>query len=248
MEPCRYLVLGPMLVRTPEGQLEAPGGPVTRAVLAALLIAANHAVSQDLLIEETWGDGAPHDPEHSLHSQVTRLRRLLGPEAITRSGRSYTLTVADDSIDAMRFENLAGQASDAEDADTTRALCLEGLELWRGAPFGDLADRDFLRLETYRLEEIRLNVIETCFDADLELGRHQEIVASLRAAVTQYPFRETLWGQLVTALGRSGRQPEGLRVYDEYASFLRSELGIQPGVAMQRLRDGIVADRAQPTA
>ena len=244
MEPCTYLVLGPVMVRTPNGP-ECPGGPVTRAVLAALLIAANHAVSQELLIDEAWGDDPPHDPGHSLHSQITRLRSLLGPDVVTRSGHAYTLCVEPGELDATRFEQLAARAGEEGDPASTREICLDALDLWRGAPFGDLADRDFLRLETYRLEEIRLNVIETCFDADLELDRHHDIVPSLRAAVTQYPFRETLWRQLVAALSRSERQPEALRAYDEYASFLRAELGIHPGEELQRLRDAIVAGRVQ---
>ncbi|MBT8212908.1 MAG: AfsR/SARP family transcriptional regulator, partial [Acidimicrobiia bacterium] len=192
-----------------------------------------------------WSDHPPSDPEHSLHSQITRLRRVLGLEAITRNGHSYTLNADPDDVDSTRFERLASTAGDSSDPAGVRAVCLEALGMWRGAPFGDLADREFLQLEAYRLEEIRLNVIETCFDADLDLERHHEVVASLRAAVTQYPFREVLWRQLVTALDRSGRQPEALRAYDEYATFLRAELRIQPGTELQDLRDAIVAGRVQ---
>lgn len=249
MEPCSVLVLGPIQVRTDDGPI-APGGAVSCAILAALVIGAGHAVPDDVLVDAAWQSQPPPDPEHSLHSQITRMRSILGREAVERARGSYALTVDPEAIDAVRFERLSGRARSCEDPSETRALCLEALDLWRGAPFGALADREFLQLESYRLEEIRLDVIETCFAADLDLGRHHEIVPALRAAVVQTPFRETLWEQLIIALDLSGRQPEALRAFDEYARFVRDELGISPGERLGTLRDAIVASRGpgQPTA
>ena len=61
-----------------------------------------------------------------------------------------------------------------------------------------------------RLDELRLAALERRIEADLELGRHAELVAELEALVGLHPLRERLCGQLMLALYRSGRQADAL--------------------------------------
>jgi len=64
--------------------------------------------------------------------------------------------------------------------------------------------------EIARLDHLRLDVIEGRLEAELALGMHAELVAELEALVGEHPFRERLWGQLMLALYRSGRQADAL--------------------------------------
>ena len=65
-------------------------------------------------------------------------------------------------------------------------------------------------MESARLEELRLLSVEDRIDADLALGRHASLVGELDALVAGNPLRERLWGQLMLARYRSGRQAEAL--------------------------------------
>src|SRR5829696_4511077 len=76
---------------------------------------------------------------------------------------------------------------------------------WRGPALADCADIPFARAEAARLEELRSAAIEDRIEAELELGRHSDLVAELEALVAQYPLRERLRAQLMVALYRSGR-------------------------------------------
>src|SRR5207245_5814579 len=49
-----------------------------------------------------------------------------------------------------------------------------------------------------------------------------------------------LWGQLMTALYRCGRQGEALRAYQRVRQALSEELGIDPSPALQRLEAAIL--------
>ena len=57
----------------------------------------------------------------------------------------------------------------------------------------------------------------------------------------QHPFRERLWGQLMLALYRAGRQAEALEAYQRARRVLVDELGIEPGPELRELERAILA-------
>ena len=91
-----------------------------------------------------------------------------------------------------------------------------------------------------RLEEIRLSALELRIDADLAIGRHDELVGELEALVAAHPLREGLRTSLMTALYRSGRQAEALEAYRDARRTLVDELGIEPSTALQELERAIL--------
>src|SRR5207249_8178712 len=69
-----YRVLGPLEVR--DGEESVPlAGAKQRALLALLLVHANHVLSRDRLIDELWGDEPPETAVQSLQVYVSRLDR-----------------------------------------------------------------------------------------------------------------------------------------------------------------------------
>ena len=64
---------------------------------------------------------------------------------------------------------------------------------------------------------------------------------ALRSALADSPFRERLWGQLMLALYRSGRQAEALEIFQEARRVLSDELGLKPGPELHRLQEAILA-------
>ena len=59
------------------------------------------------------------------------------------------------------------------------------------------------------------SALEQAIDADLEAGRHRDVVGELDALVAEEPLRERLHAQRMLALYRSGRQAEALEAYRE---------------------------------
>ena len=183
------------------------GGPKPRALLAVLLLHANEVVATDRLIDELWGEDSPEDAAAALRVNVSRLRKTLPQDVLTTRSPGYVIRVEPDTLDLHRFERLTDEGRSllarGLAADAARRLH-EALSLWRGPALADFAYESFAQAAIARLEEIRLAAIELRIDADLALGRHDELVGELEELVGEHPLRERLRRYLMTALYRVG--------------------------------------------
>lgn len=221
-------VLGPIDVLTSTGPISVGGGRV-RALLGALVVGAGHAVPIDHLQEVLWADDPPESADNTLQSYISHLRHVLGTEAIVLTDHSYELVAEPVHIDALRFESLLAQAIDSRcDPTECKRLSRDALHLWRGRPFGHLADDEHFMLEAYRLDELRLAAMELGLEADLALGHHELIIGELQVAVDEHPYHERLWHLLIEALAASGRRVEALRECTRMRKVL-ADVGVEVG-------------------
>lgn len=236
-------VLGPMEAWR-DGAVVPLGGKRQRALLALLLVARGRPVSRDRLVEELWHGVPPPGAPGTLQSYISRLRTALGePVEIVGMPSSYRAEFAPDSVDAWRFEALVEAGSDAAARgaiERARERFAAALVLWRGPPFGDVAEDGSLREEAARLEEMRLRALDGRIAAQLEEGFDTELVGELEALVAEHPYRETLWHHLMLALYRSGRQRDALDAYTRARTLFSDELGLDPGVALKSLQQAIL--------
>jgi DNA-binding SARP family transcriptional activator len=226
-------LLGPLEVQGDTGPV-ALGGHKQRALLCVLALNAGRVVATDRLLDELWGEQQPRTAATSLQNMVSHLRKALGPDRVQTKAPGYMLRAAEEETDLGRFERLLTEARLLSGEAKARALRV-ALGLWRGPPLADFAFEPFAQNEIRRLEELRLSTLEERIAADLECGRHTELVGELESLVAEQPFREQLRGQEMLALYRSGRQAEALQAYHDGRRALVDELGIEPGRPLQEL-------------
>jgi len=239
VQEVEFRVLGPLEVLV-EGRALELKRRKQRSLLALLLLHAGEVVSTDRLIEDLWAGKPPKAAVGSLQNLVSDLRKVLGRDTVRTREPGYTLDVDPARIDLHRFERLVAQAAEGGDAERRSSLLHEALALWRGAPLADLAFEPFAHVEVARLEELRTAAREELMQAELELGRHSQLVGELETLVAENPLRERLRGQLMLALYRSGRQAEALEAYRQARETLVEELGIDPSPELQRLEQSIL--------
>jgi DNA-binding SARP family transcriptional activator/energy-coupling factor transporter ATP-binding protein EcfA2 len=245
----QFLVLGPLEVVVAGRPVALPAAK-HRTLLAALLVHANQVVSSDRLVDALWGEQPPATATKTLQTYVSQLRRELEPQARPGAWRAlqtvdggYRLQVDRDGLDADRFARLVDtgrQALGRGEPAAAAAWLREGLALWRGPAYGELAGAPVAQAEAARLEELRLVALEGRVDAELGLGRHAELVGELEELVAAEPFRERLWSRLMLALYRSGRQAEALGAYTRLRAGLAEQLGIDPGPEPRELQERIL--------
>ena len=234
-------VLGPFEVSTGGRPVAVTGGK-RDALLALLALRQGRVVTVDELVGALWGEDLPAAPRNAVQHHVARLRASLGHEAIVAAPDGYALAAA--RVDALQFEELLGEGRAAlreGDARAAAASIASALALCRGPSLQGLTDLASFSGEARRLEGLRVDALEEQFEAALALGEHREILSQLRETLEENPFRERLWGQLMLALYRSGRQADALEAFQEARSVLAEELGLEPGLDLKRLQEAILA-------
>jgi DNA-binding SARP family transcriptional activator/DNA-binding beta-propeller fold protein YncE len=244
-----FRLLGPLQVVQGERFLALPTG-LQRTLLVLLLLHRNRVVSTERLVEELWNGRAPPTAAKIVRNYVSLLRKELtsgGEVELVAEAGGYVLRVPAGAVDVERFEALGArgrselESGEPEEASATFAAALA---LWRGPPLADVAFEGFAQTEAARLEELRLTATAGRIEAELELGKHSELVPELEALVRDHPLNEDLRAQLMLALYRSGRQADALAAYHEGRRALVAELGLEPGPRLRTLERLMLAHDA----
>lgn len=237
----RVLVLGPVEVVDDGGDVVASArGERQRRLLAALAAARGRPVEPDTLVDAVWGEALPSDPAAALHSQVRRLRRAVGADAIRTDAAGYRL-VAD--LDVDRFEALVDAADGAAPEAAVDRLT-EAVALWRGRALAEVADLPIGEAEAARLEERRVVAEERLAAALLAAGRLDEAAAAAEALAARHPLRERPVVVLMTARHGTGRTADALRAYQRFRERLVDDLGLDPSDELRQLESRIL--RGEP--
>ncbi len=136
----RLRLFGPVAVVDPDGEVAA-GPPAQKKLLALLALHTGHAIPTDRLIDEMWGEEPPAHAEQTVHTYVSRLRKILEPtppgrappQVLVTEPGGYRLTLGEDDVDVLRFEGLIRDGESSGDAGPF----LEALRLWSGEPLSE---------------------------------------------------------------------------------------------------------------
>jgi len=244
----RFGVLGPVQMSVNGADMPL-GAAKQRAVLAMLLINRNRTLSIDSLIDAVWQQRPPPEARASLHAHVSRLRRLVSgagvdAAAVLASAQpGYRLNVPDETCDVGRFavEQKAGiRAAAAGRFEQASHHLSAALAEWRGPVLEDLRDFPFVDAFAAALAEDKLVVLTTRAEAEIACGRTHSVIGDLEALVSEHPYREPLWAQLITAYYITERQYDALETYGRLKTTLADDLGIDPGPTLRGLHQRIL--------
>lgn len=246
-------LLGPLEVLL-DGAVSTPSAPKLRTALTLLVVHPNRVVRTDQIIEELWANKPPTSVTTTLQTYIYQLRKLLRlavpprtrpardldrmAVALHTSANGYVLSLAPEVLDSQHFERLADRGrTELESGDAQAAVetlsC--ALRLWRGPALVDVFQGPVLQTEILRLEEMHKATLEWRIEAELQLGRHHELLGELTQLSAQQPTHEGFQAKLMLALYRAGRRSEALNVYHRTRNALAGELGLDPSRDVQRL-------------
>lgn len=233
-------VLGPMTVELAGQEIEI-GGPRLRSLLALLAARRGGPISTDGIISALWGEQVDSDARGTVQVSISRLRKVLGAEAIVTRPSGYMLNVGPDALDAARFEKAArtwtAPGIPARDAEGHLEAALAE---WRGGAYEGFSSWPWARSEAVRLDELKATVEESLAGTRLRLGLYEMILPDLTALVDARPLREKPWGLLMLALYRAGRHAEALRAFASLRRQMIETLGVEPGQRLRQLEAAIL--------
>jgi DNA-binding SARP family transcriptional activator len=255
-----FRILGPLYADAGTGSGPAViSQPLLQSALAVLLLRANRPCPRSLLIDALWGTEPPNAAEAALRVCISRLRRCLGDCAPRldsvgppggrapghRQQRGYMMTVRPGELDVDEFTDLVAQGQ--AELDTGRpsaaaASFVQALALWGDPPLPDLPDSEAIAAPVARLKNHRQVAIDALFDARLAAGEHEQVLGTLRAAVSATPGRERTCAQLMRAYHALGMHTEALDVYQQAREVTLEQQGAEPGPVLVVLYQRILTE------
>ena len=238
-----FQLLGPFAARHEGRPVLLGSRRQERCLLAVLLLNAGHPVPTGRLIDLLWDDAPPASARATVHTYVGRLRAALRPYEVAVETRhdGYAVERGPHRIDAQEFTGLVGQAADARDPAERIGHYDRALALWRGPLLADVADDRLRSRLGGRLGELRLSAVERRAEAQLGMGLPERVVADLTPLLQEHPARERLVAAQMTALHRTGRRAEALRLYDRTRALLATDLGIEPSRELRTLHERMLS-------
>ncbi|MCK2237859.1 MULTISPECIES: BTAD domain-containing putative transcriptional regulator [unclassified Crossiella] len=239
-----FRLLGPVEL-VMDGEPVPVGGAGVRCLLAALVTEPGQVVSAERITEVLWAGRPPATARTIVQGYVSRLRKLFTelalPVSLDTRAPGYLLRMDPDLVDAHRARRLAAAARDLPPGPRADLLG-QVLELWRGEPLSGLGSPVLEREVRPELTELRLTVTEEYFAAQLDLGKHEELLPRIQLLHADEPFRERLAEYAVLALYRCGRRTEALRTYEDYRERLSAKFGLDPRPELRELIDRVRTD------
>ncbi|MDA1361767.1 BTAD domain-containing putative transcriptional regulator [Glycomyces luteolus] len=234
------LLLGPFEIRDADDRQVDLAGARLRALMARLALEPGREVTADGLLDAIWEDDAPS--ANALQALVSRVRRAIGADRLTRGAAGYRLAVEPADVDVTRFERLSESGRRNGDLAALR----EAESLWRGPAFADLrhlrfADNEAIRLERLRNETTRERLA-------LEIATGTDVLAELEPLADAHPLDERWQALLMRALYATGRPAEALDAFERARERLADELGADPSPELAELHLQILRQSAAPAA
>ena len=236
----RIGVLGPIEAEV-DGRSLPIGGSQQRRLLGLLVVHRGQAVSTERIAEALWNGDAPDGASRSVRTYVSRLRTALPDAAIDRQSAGYTLRLdgACVSLDVDEFNEQLDRAA-RQPPDLAISTLDEALALWRGPPFGELADEWWALPDSSRLIEQRRAAEEDRAAALIVVGEHDRAIAELERMSAELPHRERPVRLLVQALALADRRAEALRVARAFRKRLLDDTGLDPSAQFDELESAVL--------
>lgn len=236
--PALIGVLGPIAVGSCPVGAERPdrlvGVPGLRArrLLVSLALAEGRVRSADRLIDDIWADDPPRSPHSALHTQVSRLRKLLPEGVLEGTENGYRLRNSRTDLDVV--DTLLAEG-DRDAHDRAR-------QWWRGVPGDDLGDGSPVTATlSARIRRTRDALDGAQLTAALAEGDFATARSIAEQRCARDPFDESAHTALMRALAGEGRAADALAVFDRLRRRLSAELGMDPGAEVTRAHADILA-------
>jgi len=236
----------PEIFRDPN-KLLAPDAWTTRRsrdIFCYIATSKGRRVSKDVLIEQFWPGEDPAVVEKNFHPTISHIRKALNSRQtlkqnflMFRDGAYQLDPELLYSIDVEEFERLIGEAERAKrdkDNERFRSALESAASLYQGefmsGVYDDWADerRAFYAEQFGRVvsAQAKLAYAEKRWTAALK---------SAQEALKYDPFREDIHRIVMKTLAAQAKPAAVKKHFDDLASLLNSELGIEPAAETRRL-------------
>lgn len=231
----RLRLFGQIEVRDARGVVDLTSAKLA-GLLAVLAAAGDRPVARETLTDLLWGTHSDAQARQNFRQALSRLRKLLGADAVVADDYAVRLDPREVATDIARFAALSDAATPAdlqEAAALARDDFLDGFAI-RAPGFTDWLAGERRRLGgQVRAVQVRLTGMA------LEAGDAAAALGHAEAVLRRDPLDEEGHRLKLRALAALGRTAEALKLHQVFIALLKSELGTGPEAATAALVDGL---------
>ena len=249
----RIGILGEFIVFGDGGLTEVPTLQVSR-VGTMLAAWPCRVVERSRIINALWGEHPPPSAINAVQVYTSKLRQILGGDAIRAHANGYIMDVEPEHIDEHQFQEWVQKSAAAMNLGNSQhanECAIKALSLWRDLPFQEITDLDLIARRE-RLVELRDQATETILVASETMARSDrqwnELIAAAKEQARRLPLRENGHAVLIRALTHVDRVPEAIAAYREAVEILEERVGVQPGAEIEAAYAAARATRSGASA
>lgn len=234
------------------------GEPVWRrnkakALLKWFLLNPGRMFSANQLIKNFWPDTDKASAERNLHVAIHYLRHLLEPGLAPRHESRYIRRNKDNfywfdldetwCADIFDVQHHYSSAKEAEQRDELETAISHYRQIASYCNLGFLhedAYEDTFSSHRRHYERIYTEVLERLMHLHSHIGKPDEALTYAHHALLVDPYCESAVKAIVHAYLHKGNIAGAIRKLDSFQTFLREDLGIEPGEDILTLRQKIV--------
>jgi DNA-binding SARP family transcriptional activator len=210
-----------------------------RSLFAYLVVHRHRPRSREALVDAVWPAERPGMPDSALNALLSKLRSVLGREAVAGRDEPRLMLPADSYVDLEAASECLHEAESATSMGDWHRAWAPARAALHTSERGFLEGFEAAWIEEVRreLDDIRLRALECVAEAGLGLGG-PELAATERAGralIEASPFRESGYVHLMRALVERDELAEAMLVYERLRTALRDELGMTPSARVQEL-------------
>ena len=227
------------------------GSRKARTLLKLLAVERPRTVTADRIAEVLWGAAPPAGPAENIATFVSRLRRILGADAIHGGRTGYRLgpppAVQVDLDEAGRWADEAERRLATAEPALAVAAATRGLDvLAAGLVLEDEPDAEWAQPARAEQAELLRRVRHVLAEAALAAGDPSAAAAAAVAAVSDDPYDERARRALMRGLAAGGEPARALATYAELRDLLAEELGADPAAQTQQLHLAVLREQELP--
>jgi DNA-binding SARP family transcriptional activator len=224
-------VLGRFELSRPDGSIDLASKKLA-ALLAFLACTAPQAHSRDRLMTLLWGSHFDAQARQNLRQALTRLRRVLGDDALIGNSESVSLRPSVIACDVSRFEALLSDGN----LDALKGA----VSLYKGSLLAEIAIPEeawtaWVDARRQQLEGLALDAMIKLGEEELQLGNHEQALNAANRAIAIISHREDAHRLVMRSLAAGGRRADALRHYEDLAALLKRELTVEPDPSTRAL-------------
>jgi len=198
------------------------------------------------LIEALWPDDEPVNPEKSLFTLMSRLRKLLNADG---SAEPYILFHHESyqwnpelsvDLDVSEFEKLYSRANGAKTDEDKMPLLVRAVEIYTGDYMAESAYETWILPVTNYYKRLYISCVLDLADIYARAAMFDDIIKLCNKAVLNEPYEEAIQGRLIQALGINGEMIDAKKHYHRFSDLMMKEFGAQPSEEFRSLSQGML--------